>query len=184
VAFEPQPDFAQILRRLLAREPLVTVVEAAVTDRVGRIALAVSDRTPTVTTTAEAWRQTRASEPGFDGVTWDRQLEVEATTLDGAIARFGAPAFVKIDVEGAESAVLAGLSSAVPALSFEYLPRALDEVARGVARLAALGPYRFNWSQGETYRFAAGDWCDGPALLAALRLPSNQRQSGDVYARL
>jgi FkbM family methyltransferase len=184
VAFEPQSDLARILRRLFAREPLVTVVEAAVSDRAGRIALAVSDRTPTVTTTAEGWRRARASEPGFDGVTWDRHVDVEATTLDRATAEFGAPAFVKIDVEGAESAVLAGLSSPVPSLSFEYLPGALDEVERAVARLGQLGPYRFNWSPGETYQLAAADWCDAPALLAALRLPANQRRSGDVYAWL
>lgn len=49
---------------------------------------------------------------------------------------------------------------------------------------AALGTYRFNWSPGETYRLASNDWCDGHALVAALRLPAHQRQSGDVYARL
>ena len=184
VALEPQPDVAGILRRLFARAPLVTIVEAAVTERVGRIALAVSDRTPTVTTMVERWREARAGEPGFEGVRWNRQIDVEATTLDCLIARFGVPAFVKIDVEGAESAVLAGLSSAVPALSFEYLPRAVDEVERVVKRLGALGTYRFNWSPGETYRLASDDWCDGHALVAALRLPAHQRQSGDVYASL
>jgi hypothetical protein len=161
----------------------VTVVEAAVSDRAGRIALAVSDRTPTVTTTVEPWRRARADEPGFDGVTWDRRVDVAATTLDRAIAEFGAPAFVKIDVEGAESAVLAGLSSPVPLLSFEYLPGALAEVEHVVARLGQLGAYRFNWSPGETYQLAAADWCDAHALLAALRLPANQRRSGDVYAQ-
>jgi FkbM family methyltransferase len=184
VALEPQPDVAGILRRLFARAPLVTIVEAAVTERVGRIALAVSDRTPTVTTTVERWRQARAGEPGFGGVKWNCQIDVEATTLDRLIGQFGAPAFVKIDVEGAEPAVFAGLSSAVPALSFEYLPNALDDVELVVARLATLGTYRFNWSPGETYRLAFDNWCDGASLIAALRLPVNQRQSGDVYARL
>jgi len=184
VALEPQPDCVRVLRWVLAREPLATVVEAAVTDHVGRVALAVSDRTPTVTTTVEPWRRARASEPGFDGVRWNRQIDVEATTLDRLIARFGAPAFVKVDVEGAESAVLAGLSVAVPALSFEYLPTALDEVELAVARLATLGTYRFNRSPGETYRLASDDWCDGASLIAALRLSINQHRSGDVYARL
>ncbi len=184
IALEPQPDVASILRRMFSRQPLVTVVEAAVTDRAGRIALAVSDRHPTVTTSAETWRRARAKEQGFEGVTWDRQVDVEATTLDDLIARFGAPAFVKIDVEGAEAAVIAGLSSAVPVLSFEYLPGALDDVSAVVQRLAGLGDYRFNWSPGETYRMAADAWCDGPALVAALRQPANQHTSGDVYAWL
>ena len=184
VALEPQPDCARVLRWLLAREPLATVLEAAVTDHVGRVTLAVSDRTPTVTTTVEAWRHARASEPGFDGVKWNRHIDVEAITLDRLIAQFGAPAFVKIDVEGAERAVIAGLSAAVPALSFEYLPNALDEVELVVARLATLGTYRFNWSPGETCQLASDNWCDGASLVTGLGQPGTRRRSGDVYARL
>ncbi len=47
-------------------------------------------------------------------------------------------------------AVLAGLTSTVPALAFEYLPGALSQVEVCTARLLDLGPYVFNWSPGET----------------------------------
>ena len=70
---------------------------------------------------------------------WNREVEIETTTLDLLIERFGAPAFIKIDVEGAEPSVLAGLSRPVRALSFEYLPRALDYASVCVERLRALG---------------------------------------------
>ena len=67
-------------------------------------------------------------------------MDVAVTTLDALIARFGVPAFIKIDVEGAEPDVLAGLSHAVPVLSFEYLPRALAlAVAMAFAPLAQAG---------------------------------------------
>ena len=46
--------------------------------------------------------------------------KVEVTTLDNLIAEHGAPAFVKIDVEGYEVEVLMGLTSYVPALTFEF----------------------------------------------------------------
>ena len=184
VALEPQPDFAGLLRRLFGRHPRVTILETAVGDRAGVATLSVSDRTPTMTTLAAAWRAARERDPVFDGVRWNRDIDVELVTLDALIARFGPPAFVKIDVEGAEPAVLAGLTRPVPALSFEYLPGTLDYTRECVDRLRALGTYRFNWSVGESYRLAAAGWVDGDALLDGLRTGPARRRSGDVYARL
>ena len=184
VALEPQPDFAGLLRLLFGRHPRVTVLETAVGDRAGAATLSVSDRTPTMTTLAAAWRAARERDPVFNGVRWNRDIDVELVTLDALIARFGPPAFVKIDVEGAEPAVLAGLTRPVPALSFEYLPGTLDYTRTCVDRLRALGTYRFNWSVGESYEFAAGAWVDGAALLDGLRTGPARRRSGDVYARL
>jgi FkbM family methyltransferase len=184
VALEPQPDFARLLRALFGRSSRIEVVQAAAGDVQGRASLSISERTPTVTTLAEGWRDARARDPRFARVVWNRRLEVETTTLDALIAQFGAPSFVKIDVEGGESAVLTGLTHAVPALSFEYLPRALEQVQACVRRLTTLGPYCFNWSPGETYRLAASSWLNERDLLASLRMPGAQRQSGDVYARL
>jgi FkbM family methyltransferase len=184
VALEPQPDFAWLLRMLFARSPGVWVVQAAVGDAPGRASLAISERTPTVTSLAETWRDARAADPDFAHVRWNRRVEIDTTTLDLLIERYGVPAFVKIDVEGAEPMVLAGLTRAVPALSFEYLPRALDHVRAAVDRLATLGPYRFNWSPGESYRLAERSWVDGETLLARLRSAEAQQRSGDVYVRI
>jgi len=117
-------------------------------------------------------------------VRWNRRVEIDTTTLDSLIERFGVPAFIKIDVEGSEPAVLAGLGRFVPALSFEYLPRALREVQACLERLTALGPYRFNWSIGESNQLASDRWLDPSELLATLRTPAAQRRPGDVYARL
>ena len=184
VALEPQPDFARLLRLLFGRHPRVSVLEAAVGDRAGLATLSISERTPTMTTLAAAWRAAREQDPVFSGVRWNRDVDVELVTLDGLIARFGWPAFVKIDVEGAEPAVLAGLTRPVPALSFEYLPGTLDYTRTCVDRLRALGSYRYNWSVGESYELAAADWVDGDTLLAALRTGPARRRSGDVYARV
>ena len=119
----------------------------------------------------------------FAQVRWNRTTEIEVTTLDALTARFGAPAFIKLDVEGSEPAALAGLTHPVPAVAFEYLPRALDRVHACVERLRALDRYVYNWSPGESYEFASPSWLDGPALLESLRSAKGQRRSGDVYAR-
>ena len=184
VAVEPQPDFARVLRTLFAGSPGVEVIEAAVGEEPGRASLSISERTPTVTTIAMGWRDTRGQQSDFSGVQWNRQLDVETTTLDALIERFGIPTFVKIDVEGSEPSVLAGLSQPVRALSFEYLPRATEYVRACIARLNALGQYQFNWSPGESYRLAVQRWITGTELLAALETEDAQRRAGDVYARL
>lgn len=183
VALEPQPHVAAALRRFAGRNPRVQVVEQAVAAAAGRATLSISERTPTVSTLATEWRNARAREPDFGDVSWNQTVEVTATTLDALIQEFGRPAFVKIDVEGGELGVLQGLSTAVPALSFEFLPRALDAARACVARVETIGPYRFNWSMAESSVLALPRWVPGPALLQALQAEPPSRH-GDIYARL
>jgi FkbM family methyltransferase len=184
VAVEPQPDFARFLRWLFRGDPKVTVREAAVAATGGTLTLLVSPRTPTVTSGSRDFIDRASRVPSFAWVRWDSSVEVAATTLDALIASHGAPDFIKIDVEGMEHEVLAGLTEAVPAVSFEFVPSALASAQASLARLEALGSYRYNVSLGESLTMMFPDWIDAAALERWLLAREPDSDSGDVYARL
>ncbi|MBI3709451.1 MAG: FkbM family methyltransferase [Proteobacteria bacterium] len=184
VAVEPQPAFLAILRRLYGSDSGVTLIDMAVGASVGEAQFHVSDRTPTVSTLANGWRRQVADNPSFAGVVWNRTLTVRMTTLDRLMAEHGMPDFVKIDVEGAEAAVLAGLTRPPRALSFEFVPGAIDEALTCIERLNRFGDYAFNWSLGETLRLGESAWMRSGDIRAwLLALPGDGR-SGDIYAKL
>jgi FkbM family methyltransferase len=182
VAFEPQPVFLSFLQRFMAGGRM-TVVGKGVGAREGHLTLRISRRHPTVTTLSGKWIEQVGSTSGFDGVSWDREHEIEVTTLDALIVAHGLPRFCKIDVEGMEADILRGLSQPIETVAFEYLPAALEVAQDCIARLCELGPYAFNRVVGEQSRFA-GEWLSGADMGRELRsLPSSAR-SGDIYARL
>lgn len=182
VAVEPQAPFSTFLRHSLPHD--VTLVEAALGPQETVAEMAVSTLHPTVSSLQPGFADVAAKAPGFGHVRWDRRQQVRVTTLDRLIAQHGMPAYIKIDVEGFELAVLSGLSRPVPLLSVEYLPALPDPTHQVIDRLMTLGPYRFNPVQGEDGRFLWQDWRDAGATRTWLRSLSPQSRSGDLYARL
>jgi FkbM family methyltransferase len=184
VAVEPQAAPLAVLRRLYGSEPRVAIVAAAVGAAAGEAELAIDPANPTVASLSPEWRAQVARDASFSRVRWRDRQRVRVTTLDALIAEHGLPAFCKIDVEGYEAAVLAGLSRALPALSLEYIPAALDGALVALGRLAALGRYRFNRSPGESMRFTAAAWRSAGEMAEELRRLGRGADSGDIYARL
>lgn len=184
VAVEPQPDCLRVLRFLFGRDRGVTIVPEAVGARSGRARLALSTATPTVSSMSQDWIESVTADRSFAKVQWDSSVEVEVATLDDLIATHGMPAFCKIDVEGFEADVLAGLSRPLPALSFEYLPPTHERALAVLERVQELGAYRYNYSPVETMRFASDTWLDAAELVRLLEGVRPLGRSGDVYARL
>ncbi|WFE42673.1 FkbM family methyltransferase [Micromonospora sp. WMMD998] len=184
VAVEPQPLCARVLRALHAGDGAVTVVEAACGRAAGPVRLHVNSANPTVSTASPSFVRAAGRAAGWEGETWDGEIEVAGTTLDALVAAHGVPAFVKVDVEGFEDAVLAGLSRPVPALSFEFTTIARDLAERCLDRLTALGFTGFAVALGDEMTFAPPGWRSAAEVAAYLRALPHEANSGDVYARI
>lgn len=184
VAVEPQPAAMALLERWYGRDPRVTLVEAALGAESGEAVLRVDPLNPTVASLSESWIRRVGASRGFASVRWRERQAVEVTTLDALIAAHGRPAFTKIDVEGFEPQVLAGLSRPLPALSVEYVTAALDGALAAIDRLQALGSYAFNRSGGESLRLLHQRWRSAAEMTQELRQLPAEAGSGDLYARL
>jgi FkbM family methyltransferase len=181
VALEPQPLCARAIRAIYAGDADVTLIEAACGDRPGSLTLRINSTNPTISTASAEFIGAADGAGGWEGQVWDEQIEVPCTTLDALIARYGVPAFAKIDVEGFEDAVLAGLSQALPALSFEFTTIQRDVALRCLDRLAALGPYRFDIALGESQTLTFGRWVSKVDMAAHIAAVPHAANSADIY---
>jgi FkbM family methyltransferase len=181
VAAEPQPDCIGALRRL--QHPRLTVEPVALGALAGTAELHIATAT-TISSMAPEWiRRVRAS-GRFGEHEWSSTIQVEVTTLDALIARYGRPALCKIDVEGYETEVIAGLSQPLPLISFEFVPEFAEGGRAAVRRLEGLGMTQFNFSRGESLRFEWNEWRSATELLSHLDdLSRDSRLWGDIYAR-
>jgi FkbM family methyltransferase len=183
VAIEPQRALSRTLRLLYGRDPNVVIEAAAVGRRSGLVDLNLNLDNPTVSTASAEFIAAAAASPDWEDQVWTTSVRVPLTTVDALTERHGLPAFLKIDVEGFEAEVLAGMSRPVPALSFEFTTIQPDVAHECIERCATLGYTRFNAVIGESQRFVHAGWMDVGTISRWLADLPADANSGDIYAR-
>jgi FkbM family methyltransferase len=176
VAIEPNPALAT---RLRWTTNVIAVEHAAVGAQSGDALLMVG-RDDGHSTISHPWVEIIGHERFVD------QVRVRVTTIDELIARYGVPTYIKIDVEGHEAEVLAGLSHAISLISFEFQCAAPVIAHKALLRCSEVGAYEYNLAILEERHFASETWVSEMELWRKIDDLSlvNQTLYGEVYARL
>lgn len=182
VAFEPQEECVEKLKALFVDDDQVIIDQVALGERSGAAKMACYGGTTISTLVPGHYWQEGGP---WEGTPTDSEQIVPMTTLDLAIARYGVPAFIKIDVEGFEHNVLKGLSQFVP-LQFEYHPYFWKQARRCMAQILTIEPEaEFCDTKGESL-VPEGDWCGFDEMcgrIDALLDRYGNQYFGNIYAR-
>jgi FkbM family methyltransferase len=188
VAFEPQDACVDLLEAWYGDRPEIIIVPEALGREEGNLSLYASPGNPTLTSIDHEWVSRMGKADEFKGIRWEKSGETRVTTLDKAIALYGTPKFIKLDVEGFEAAVLEGLGKGsfiegIEAYSFEFLPADRERALRCLELIHRFGPHEYNFSAGESFRFQFEPWLSYDEAGAFIRARRSGLPGGDIYAR-
>jgi hypothetical protein len=121
----------------------------------------------------------------FGELGWSRTIEIDLTTLDRLIAEHGRPKFAKIDVEGYERQVLAGLSTPIDTVLLEFAQESIDAIIACLQHLESIRQVTVNYSMGQEYRLRLPHWVGFAEAVALLHDMRGKPLSwGDLLVRM
>lgn len=184
VAVEPQKECIKYLKIKFGNK--INIVDKALGSAKGVKEIYVSDKHNTISSFSEDWIDSVKSSGRFQNSNWEKGEQIEMTTFDEVIKKYGQPVFAKIDVEGFELDVLMGLSAALQYVSVEYtVPEQTNKVIDCIKRLCEINPHiECNYSKGEEMQLALNKWLSVNEMLELVQSKNfNDTRFGDIYVR-
>ncbi|GHU61134.1 hypothetical protein FACS1894123_00030 [Bacteroidia bacterium] len=181
VAIEPQQSCQKILIRKFGKKIELVPKGCGESNAVKDFYIADVD---VLSSFSDKWMNSVKSSHRFGDNKWDKVVQVEITTLDTLIEKYGIPQFIKIDVEGYELNVLKGLTKPIDMISFEYaIPEGIDAAIACIEEIAKNNPnIECNYSVGEGMIFALDKWESVDNMKNRI-LAESIDCFGDIYVR-
>jgi FkbM family methyltransferase len=165
VGVEPNPHCHPVIDLQFARNPNYTLLRKALGAEEGKATLRFVG-TEATASLREDWRYLDFYDRPIE------EAETAVTTLDALVEEYGVPVLCKIDVEGFEASVIAGLSRPLPLISFEYHLNERPALEACLDRLESLGPIEVNANRMDTGDLVFAQWLSKEAFLASPELPA------------
>lgn len=181
VAVEPSAECCSKLR-LLAPTGKVIVENCAAGADISVAKFHVCEES-TMSTLSDDWMEAVSRSELHCDAKWLKTVEVPVTTLDLLAQRHGNPCFVKIDAEGYDDQVLAGMSFAPPALSFEFNLNGREVALKCLKAPVLKSGFVFNLTLGHEYSYQFESWVTGKELADFLCRFNGKQEYGEVFAK-
>ena len=179
IMVEPLPVCVKTLKRLYSKNSIVKIIPKGLGSKNTKKILSINKQMPTVSTFANHWKYGR-----FSNLIWNEKTQIQITTLDALIKKFGDPQYIKIDVEGYELNVLKGLSKKSGIISFEITSEFFSDAIKCLKHLKKLSYNSFTFSIGEQKKFFS-DWSDYKTIINLIKkeIKKDKLFWADIYCK-
>lgn len=160
VAFEPQPDCMAELKSRCANHPNLRTVQAALASKSGMAQFYVRSQRDKSGLVKDWQKHVHNNRE-------EAMIDVPVVTFDQMIEKYGAPSFIKMDIEGSEYEAFQGLTQKIPLISFEYhfSDNEAKSVRECVEYLSTLGEIKINVTPSEKLHLKYWKWLSKDVFL-------------------
>lgn len=142
ICFEPQQVLAENLKQITSQFSNVVIINKAISDSNGEGRISIS-KNKAMSSMEPSWIKKVKKSKRFGDNSWNKIEKVKMITLKKAFETYGAPDFLKVDVEGHESKVFKTLNHPVKEICFECTPEARGAAVDVIKKISSIGKYAF-----------------------------------------